>query len=489
VGEPGIAGPETLEPERTGQSAPEPERTTEPAPAPERTAEPAPARTTGPAAAPDAADPESALSTYSLRLSPETLRELADDLDELRTLRDRLTEKLSRADENASRARLLGLRSFVSRILGDLGMAHADGKLALVHAEATGELRPIAVAKARMAIVLHWRGDLTQADRLFAEADSPELPGRLRAAIHEYAGRCCYDQGRYIEACDHFWQALDLQPVDDPDLVARVGLALDAVLGKVAADGWGPYARSRDEVLPVHRPPVSKRNESFRRWGYVDAGGAVVVPPSYADAQPFSNGAAWVRRPDEPAWELIDEAGTVLIPASAGYRVVRPFTDGVAWVRRDGVVSWSAIDRSNRVVVPPGYDDVRPFRRGTAAVRRGGWGAVDKAGRVVVPTRYDGFATTLADGRSLDGFSDEGLAVVVVAGSGQGVVDRTGRVIVTPTHEAVVIHPLAFLVSDGTGRWGALDRHGEPLVEAVHPNRTELLDEIDRVVSDTRPLL
>lgn len=477
-------GTDTAGPETT----PAPDRPDEPAPPSAEARAGSGASDPDPAAPPDLADPEQVLSAYTWRLSPETLRELADDPEELRALRDRLTEKVGRAGDNASRARLLSLRAVVSRILGDLGKAHADARLALAHAEATGELRRIAIAQARLATVLHWRGDFAEADRLFAEANSPDLPDRLRATLHEHAGRSCYDQGRYIEACDHFWKALDLCRVDDPDLIARTALALDGVLAQVVAGGWGPYARSQDEIRQVHRPPVPKLNESFRRWGYVDADGNAVIAPTYAHVQAFSDGAAWVRRPNQPAWELIDEAGKVLIEASAGYRTVRPFSDGLTWVRRDGAAPWSAIDRSNRTVVPPGYDDVRPFRRGVAAARRGRWGAVDKAGRVVVPTRYDGFATTLVDGRSHDGFSDEGLAVVV-AGGGRGVVDRTGRVIVSPTHTAVVIHPVAFLVADGAGRWGALDRRGKPLIDVVHPKRTDVIDQIDRLLSDTRPLL
>ena len=92
--------------------------------------------------------------------------------------------------------------------------------------------------------------------------------------------------------------------------------------------------------------------------------------------------------------------------------------------RRGG---WFAIDKQNRVVIPGGFDDVRPFRRGVAR------GAARRLGRGR-PARADGgaaastaaFATVLADGRYVDGFTDEGLAVVD-AGDRKGVVDRTGR--------------------------------------------------------------
>ena len=165
------------------------------------------------------------------------------------------------------------------------------------------------------------------------------------------------------------------------------------------------------------------------------------------------------------------------------------FSDGLAWVSRDENGSWIAVDKADKVTIATGFDDVRPFRRGMAAVRRDGrWGAVDGAGRVVVPLRYDSFATAMSDGRYIDGFSDEGLAVVELGGR-KGVVDRTGQVIVEPVHPALVIHPVAFLITDGAHRWGALDRHGRVVIRPSHPTRMAVTEEIDRLLADTRPML
>ncbi|MBO4210188.1 tetratricopeptide repeat protein [Micromonospora echinofusca] len=432
-------------------------------------------------------DPEQTLTAYRWRLDPETLRELPDQPDTLRTVREQLGAKLGTALDDRARARLLSLRAVVSRVLGDLDQALADGTLALAHAEATGELRRIAIVKARLAHVHQWRGEFDEADRLYLEANSSELPDRLRATMHEHAGRCCLEQGRYIEACHHFERALDLRTVIDADLVARTELALDAVFDRVAAKGWGPYPRTPEEIRYAHRPPVPSFDEDTRRWGYADVHGELTIPAEYAEAQPFRDGVAWVRRPEVDAWTLIDETGACLVGATAGYRGVGSFSDGIAWVSRNGAGDWLAIDPSGTVLIPAGFDDVRPFRRGVAAVRRGGWGAVDRTGQVVVPTSYSGFTTALTDGRYVDGFTDEGLAVVDVNGR-KGVVDRTGRVVVPPTHPALVIHPVAFLVGD-SGQWGALDRHGRRLIDSVHRSRLDVLAEIDRLLADTTPVL
>nr|WP_245712659.1 WG repeat-containing protein [Micromonospora nigra] len=430
-------------------------------------------------------DPEQVLAGYPWRLHPEKLRELVDEPEDLRSVRRRLTEKLGTALDNRSRARLLSLRSVVSRVLDDLDDALSDGRLAVTYAEATGELRRTAIAQARLAHVLQWRGEYAEADRLYAEANSPELPARLRATLHEHAGRSCYDQGRLIEACHHFERALDLRGVQDRELTARIEVSLDAIAARAARDGFGPPPRTLAEVRDLGREPVLTFDERQRRWGYADSEGDLVLD-GYAEARPFQEGVAWVRRPDRATWELIDTTGSTLL--GPHFRAVGSFSDGLAWVSVDGTGDWFAIDRAGEVVVPPGFEDVRPFRRGVAAVRRGGWGAVDRTGRLVVPTRYHGMTTPLADGRYVDGFTDEGLAVVD-AGGRRGVVDRTGRTVVPAAHPVLVIHPVAFLVGDGAGRWGALDRRGAPLIEVAHRSPARLVEEIDQLLTDTRPVL
>jgi hypothetical protein len=140
------------------------------------------------------------------------------------------------------------------------------------------------------------------------------------------------------------------------------------------------------------------------------------------------------------------------------------------------------------VIVSGGFEDAGPFRNGLALVRHGGWGAVDRHGRGIVQPRYRAFVTALASGELVDGFTDEGLAVVD-AGDRYGVVDRTGQLLVAPVHAAVLIHPEAFLIADKYALWGALDRNGEPMIELKYKDRQDVLDEIDRRQTDTRPVL
>src|SRR6185503_8279411 len=202
----------------------------------EPTERPFPAET-----APEALDPEQALAALRIEYDPITLYERPDNIYELYRIRDSLTTKVDAAADNPSRARLRGLRAVVSRMVGDVGPALSDAKMALVHAEATGQLRRVAVAQARLANTLVRAGQLDEADRLFTQANSAELPDRLRATIHHHAGRCAFEQNRYIEACQLFEKALELRRDGDPELVAATEVALDALFNRVAERGWGPY--------------------------------------------------------------------------------------------------------------------------------------------------------------------------------------------------------------------------------------------------------
>jgi hypothetical protein len=292
-----------------------------------------------------------------------------------------------------------------------------------------------------------------------------------------------------MEACNHFELALDLRKEEDPELIAQTELALDAVFRRVAEKGWGPYPRTREEILQLRKPPSPAFDENTQRWGFVDAEFNFCIGPGYVDVQPFRDGVAWVQRQGSETWELIDDGGRSVIEPEAGYLGVSSFSDGLAWVSRDGTTQWIAIDKANTVLISTGFDDVRPFRRGIAAVRRGRhWGAVDGAGRVVVRFEFDGFATAMYDGRYIDGFSDEGLAVVALGGQ-KGVVDHTGRVLVPAVHHHIMIHPVAFLIADEQQRWGALDRRGRIVIDQTFPSRLSVIDEIDRLLADTRPVM
>lgn len=195
------------------------------------------------------------LEAIRWRLDGGTLREVVDDQQALRELGDRLDGPLADEQDNITRSGLLSVRAEVYRLLGELGMAAAASRLALAHAESAGDVQSMVIAQAELAHVLRLRGDFPEADRLFEVAASSESAEVLRSVVHENAGRSCFDQGRHMEALDHFARAVRLGDPEDTDLVDRIGVCLEAVYIHVLRDGWGPYPRLRREILgPVRAP-------------------------------------------------------------------------------------------------------------------------------------------------------------------------------------------------------------------------------------------
>ncbi|GAB1691478.1 hypothetical protein [Krasilnikovia sp. M28-CT-15] len=199
------------------------------------------------------------LAAIRWRLDGGTLREVVDDRDALRELGARLDEPLAGEADHATRAGLLSVRAEVYRLLDELGMAAAASRLALSHAESSGEVQAIVIAQAELAHVLRLRGDHAEADRLFEVAASSEAPPVLRSVVHENAGRSCFDQGRHMEALDHFARAIRLGDPEDLDLVDRIDVSLEAVYIHVLRDGWGPYPRLRRQILgePADQPAAT----------------------------------------------------------------------------------------------------------------------------------------------------------------------------------------------------------------------------------------
>jgi tetratricopeptide (TPR) repeat protein len=183
------------------------------------------------------------LEAMRWRLDGGTLREVVDNKDALRELGERLDGPLFEEVENVAKAGVLSVRAEVYRLLGELGMAAAASRLALSHAEAAQDVQSTVIAQAELGHILRLRKDYREADKLFAKAAAADVPDTLRSVVHENYGRSCFDQGRHMEALDHFARAVRLGRPDDQELAERIGVSLEAVYIHVLRDGWGPYPR------------------------------------------------------------------------------------------------------------------------------------------------------------------------------------------------------------------------------------------------------
>ncbi|HWS38610.1 MAG TPA: hypothetical protein VN408_38480 [Actinoplanes sp.] len=236
-------------PEPVARAADSPEEPTAGTPESRTPMANAPEEQQGPDLAPHLPLTAADLSAIRWRLDGGTLREVVDDRDALRELGERLDGPLTDEADNIVKAGLLSVRAEVYRLLGELGMAAAASRLALAHAESAQDLQSQVIAQAELAHVLRLRGDYMEADRLFQRAVEADVAAAVRSVVHENAGRSCFDQGRHMEALDHFARAIRLGAQEDSDLVERVGVCLEAVYIRVLRDGWGPYPRRSPEIL------------------------------------------------------------------------------------------------------------------------------------------------------------------------------------------------------------------------------------------------
>ena len=244
------------------------------------------------------------LEAIRWRLDGATLREVVDDREALRELGERLDEPLADEVDTVAKAGLLSVRAEVWRLLGELGMAAAASRLALAHAESARDVQSMVIAQAELAHILRLRGDFKEADRLFARATGAAVPETLRSVVHENAGRSCFDQGRHMEALDHFARAVRLGRSDDAELAARIGVCLEAVYIHVLRDGWGPYPRRREDILGVQSRPAAETKAAEAKAAEAKAAGTKA-----AEAKAAGTKAAEAKAAEAKAAEAAETKG------------------------------------------------------------------------------------------------------------------------------------------------------------------------------------
>ena len=93
---------------------------------------------------------------------------------------------------------------------------------------------------------------------------------------------------------------------------------------KEALDSKSLYISSKDLFFSEGLVSVTQNN----KVGFMDKAGKQVIPPRYADAQPFSEGLAAVKIEDK--YGYIDRSGKMVIPPQ--FEDAGRFSDGLACV-------------------------------------------------------------------------------------------------------------------------------------------------------------
>jgi hypothetical protein len=169
------------------------------------------------------------------------------------------------------------------------------------------------------------------------------------------------------------------------------------------------------------RPPMNK-------LGYIDKSGKVVMQIKEAlDSRSlhvvykdlfFSEGLVSVTQNDK--FGFMNKAGKQVIPPR--YADAQPFSEGLAAVKLED--KYGYIDKSGKMVIPPQFEDAGRFSEGLAIVSFNDkqWGYIDKSGKRVINAEEFVLAR---------GFS-EGLAVIMGKDDKYGYIDKTGKIVIQP---------------------------------------------------------
>lgn len=158
---------------------------------------------------------------------------------------------------------------------------------------------------------------------------------------------------------------------------------------------------------------------STERWGYLDASGAVSIPPQFVAAFGFSEGRAAVVVEDR--FGYVDTTGALVIAPQ--FEQAGRFASGLAPVCVDG--RWGFVDRDGKLVIQPQYDAASKFSDGLGLVGRDGrFGFITPDGALALPLDYD-YARPFRNG----------LAFARI-GSREGYIDTSGTFVWTQSASA-----------------------------------------------------
>jgi len=182
-------------------------------------------------------------------------------------------------------------------------------------------------------------------------------------------------------------------------------------------------------ITNVQGQSLTAFKDEKEKWGYKDASGKVVIPPTYIGAEDFAEGLGNVTLEakvvvengntfyDDAKWGYIDATGKIVIPFKYKYSV--PFENGVAAVTvndKNGL-----IDLKGAELTPIKYDILGRFEGDLAKVTIDDkYGFIDRTGKEVIQLKYYDVSDFY-----------EGLASAGTApGKTIGFIDKTGKMVI-----------------------------------------------------------
>ncbi|HLF32689.1 MAG TPA: WG repeat-containing protein [Cyclobacteriaceae bacterium] len=251
---------------------------------------------------------------------------------------------------------------------------------------------------------------------------------------------------------------------------------LNGLFGYIDPRGSWIIPESYEQALPFSEGVAAV--QYYGRWGFINRQGEMVIGADFSDAKPFSEGLACVKSGGK--WGFIDHSGIWIIDPvylavssfsegkavvfsetgflfidkdqntlyNSGFRIARPFAESMAFVIKDNNKGF--IDNNGVWLFETQFDDVYSYSEGLAMVTRSGKsGFINRRGEVKVRVDYDD-ATRFS----------QGLASVKV-NKKWGYIDRSGDLAIQPSFDYAGPFENEFAVARMGDKYGLIDRTGD----------------------------
>lgn len=187
-------------------------------------------------------------------------------------------------------------------------------------------------------------------------------------------------------------------------------------------------------------------------YGYMDATGKRIIPPTFDAADDFSDGVAIVSK--NGYYGLIDTLGNFLIESE--YRFLFDLGDGFFKVT-DTIGNSGVVNAKGDIIIPLQYGDVFHLQKNYFMVENEFMsGCFDITGKQIFPTESE-VQIFFVSGQSL------------VASKGYyGLIDTTGKYLVEPVYDSIGYFFYGYTTMMKDMLYGAIDSTGKVVVEAKY---------------------
>lgn len=223
-----------------------------------------------------------------------------------------------------------------------------------------------------------------------------------------------------------------------------------------------------NETRAVYLFPAVSKEIGGNKWGYIDARGKFILPPTYDQSGDFQNqGLAIVRLNDHDG--VIDSNGYFIVKPK--YDTITPFSEGRATVIDHQ--GFKVIDERGKEITSKAYSFISDYKEGRAIIADSNelgqylYGYLNRRGKVILLPEFE----------SASDFN-EGKAVVKMKDGTFALIDLTGKIINKYAYSFVGKEAGGLLPFQKTrdGKFGYIDEQGNIVIEPKFSGALPFMD-------------